>query len=355
MKKILVVILSFFLFNINISAINASSYIALDLDSGLVLEGSNINDKRLIASITKILTCIITIENIDINKEVVVGKEVLEAYGSAIYIEMNEKISIKNLLYGLMLRSGNDAAIILAKNVSGSMPNFVKLMNNKVSELGLKNTTFSNNHGLEDKNGENKSTAYDMAMITRYAMKNKIFREIFGTKNIVVKSDKKTYSWKNKNRILHTYDYITGGKTGYTIKAKRTLVTTASKDNKNVVIVTLNDPNDFENHIKIYERIFKNYKLISVLDKDNFSIENDKLYAKETKYIKNSFNILARPDSSIRIDYALYKKRQGYLIGQAKIFLDSKMVHEEPIFIKKTNIIKKINIFNKIIDWIKSW
>ena len=141
-----------------------------------------------------------------------------------------------------MLRSGNDAAIVLAKNVAGSNDNFAKLMNKLATDIGMKNSYFINPHGLEDNDGNgNISTAKDMALLTRYAMKNKVFREIFGTKKYTVKTNYKTYSWTNKNKLLLSEDYITGGKTGFTKKAHRTLVTTGSRNNINVVIVTLND------------------------------------------------------------------------------------------------------------------
>ena len=192
MKKILC-FLVLLLVPVKVFAISASSYIAYDLDNDIVYYEKNVGDKRLIASITKILTAIVTIENVDINKNVEVGEEVLKAYGSAVYIEVGEKLTIKDLLYGLMLRSGNDAAIVLAKNVAGSNDNFAKLMNKLATDIGMKNSYFINPHGLEDNDGNgNISTAKDMALLTRYAMKNKVFREIFGTKKYTVKTNYKT-------------------------------------------------------------------------------------------------------------------------------------------------------------------
>ena len=259
MKKILLLIM--LLIPFNVVAMSASSMVAVDLDNDYVYFDANKDDKRLIASITKIMTTIVTIENIDIDKEITVGKEVLKAYGSAIYINVGEKITIRDLLYGLIMRSGNDAAVVLAKNVAGSMEGFAHLMNELASNIGMKNSNFVNAHGLEENDGSaNYSTAYDMALITKYAMNNKTFREIFGTKNYVAKSSDKTYRWTNKNKLLHSEDYITGGKTGFTKKARRTLVTTASRNNINVVVVTLNDGNDFLDHKNMYEEIFRNYE-----------------------------------------------------------------------------------------------
>lgn len=172
MKKILLLIM--LLIPFNAVAMSASSMVAVDLDNDYVYFDANKDDKRLIASITKIMTTIVTIENIDIDKEITVGKEVLKAYGSAIYINVGEKITIRDLLYGLIMRSGNDAAVVLAKNVAGSMEGFAHLMNELASNIGMKNSNFVNAHGLEENDGSaNYSTAYDMALITKYAMNNK--------------------------------------------------------------------------------------------------------------------------------------------------------------------------------------
>ena len=269
MKK--VIFLLFLLFPLKISALSASSSIVMDLDNGRILHQYNIHDERLIASITKIMTAIVTIEYADIDKTVTVGEEILEAYGSAIYIELGEKLTLRDLLYGLMLRSGNDAAMVIANNVAGSMEAFAMLMNEMANKIGMEETYFYNAHGLEESNGSgNTSSAYDMALLTKYAMENETFKEIFGTKKYQVKTNYKTYSWTSKNKLIHNYDFITGGKTGFTEKARRTLVTTGSNNNINLVIVTLNDPNDFQDHLALYEQIFRNYEAVKVLDKDKF-------------------------------------------------------------------------------------
>ena len=243
MKKIIIFILLLIPIKVN------ASYIVMDASSSRVLEGSNIHEKRLIASTSKIMTCIIALENSDINQEIEVDDEVLKAYGSAIYIEKGEHIKLIDLLYGLMLRSGNDAAIEIANHVSSSIDEFVTLMNNKAKELNMKDTLFINPSGLEDNKGNgNISTSYDMALLMSYALNNDLFKEIISTKKYIAKTDYKTYLWINKNKLLHDYKYCIGGKTGFTKKARRTLVTASTKDNKTIIVVTLNDPNDFKNH-----------------------------------------------------------------------------------------------------------
>ena len=357
MKKILLFVI--LLIPFNVSAISASSAIVMDLNSSRIIYEANIHEQRLIASITKIMTCIVTIENVDIDKKVKVDEDVLKAFGSAIYIEVGEELTIKDLLMGLMLRSGNDAAIVLAKNVAGSMDEFVYLMNELASNIGMKDTIFYNNHGLDE--GEYKgniSTAYDMALLTKYAMNNKTFRNIFKTKEYITKSSYKTYKWKNKNKLLHRYDYITGGKTGFTKKARRTLVTTASKNNINLVIVTLNDPNDFQDHITLYENAFNKYKAQLVLDKKNFKIKKDTFYKNNILYIKHDYYLPIKDDElkDIKIKYVLTKNKHAInndIVGQANIYLNNKIMHKANIYFKKIHH-KKKSFLSRLSGWLKN-
>ena len=249
MKKVLIFLLIFLVMipKVNASTTSASSYVLMDATTGRVLASKNMNSKRLIASITKIMTATLAIESGKIDDIVVVDDSILKAYGSVIYIEIGEEISLKDLLYGLMLRSGNDAAVMIANYVAGSEEEFVEMMNKKARELGMKNTTFYNASGLPTPEG-NYSSAYDMALLTRYAMKNEIYREIVKTKEYKVTTNKKTYLWNNKNKLLR-YDYITGGKTGYTEESGRTLVSSASIDNMNLIVVTIRDSDDWNTQI----------------------------------------------------------------------------------------------------------
>jgi len=155
---------SVFLLPFGVFADSGKSTIVMDVNSGRVLYSRDSNTKRLIASITKIMTCLVTLENANMDNIVTVGDEVSKMYGTNIYIEVGEKMSIKDLVYGLMLRSGNDAAMVLAVNVFGSEEKFIKAMNDKAKEIGMKNTVFRNPHGL-DEDTKNYSTAYDMAIL----------------------------------------------------------------------------------------------------------------------------------------------------------------------------------------------
>ena len=166
MKKLLAVLV--LLLPINVFAISASSAIAMDLDTGRVLYGYNTNEPKLIASTTKIMTALVAIEKGNLDEEIEVSDIIYKAYGSAIYIEVGEVLTLKDLLYGLMLRSGNDAALVIAEYISGSVEEFVYLMNEYADNLGMDNTIFYNPHGLEENNGNaNKSTTFDMAKLTK--------------------------------------------------------------------------------------------------------------------------------------------------------------------------------------------
>lgn len=235
----------------SVSAVNA---VLINESTGEVLFEKNAHEKQKIASITKIMTAIIAIESGQMNETVTISKQAVYTEGSSIYLKQGQKVLLKDLVYGLMLRSGNDAAVAISEHVGGSVEGFVYLMNKKARWIGMTNTHFENPSGLDGE--EHYSTAYDMALLMQYAMNNKIFEKITGTE--MYKSGSWDYAWKNKNKLLTTlYEYCTGGKTGYTKSAGRTLVSTASKDGMDLIAVTLQDPNDWIDHINLYKWGFK--------------------------------------------------------------------------------------------------
>ena len=285
MKFLQLIFLSFLLTN-NLSlrksnvVNNAYSYIVYNQNNGEVLEGRNINQKQSVASISKIMTAIIALESNDLFTTTLVGNEIDNAVGSSLYLEKNTYVTIIEMVYGLLMRSGNDASIIIAKTVGKTVENFVELMNKKAKELGMQNTLFSNPNGLDIYDNGNISTSYDMALLMNYCMNNELFKEIISTKRY--NSYCKGW-WKNKHKLLHTYKYCTGGKTGYTKKAKRTLITTASKDNIDIIVVTLNCANDFDIHENLFEKYFNNYVNINILQKGRNKIL-DYIIISEKKY-----------------------------------------------------------------------
>ena len=315
--------------------------------SGRILESSDINNKKLIASITKIMTCIIALENNNnLEKVIKVPNEVLKMYGTNIYIEVGEEIKIIDLLYGLMLRSGNDAALTLAIATAGSEENFVKLMNKKAQELGMNNTIFNNPHGL-DEDTKNYSTAYDMSLLARYAYKNKIYRKIIKTKKYTCKSSIKSYLWYNRVSILNNYKYSLGGKNGYTPKAGKTLVSYAKKDNMTLIGVSLHDSNIYDTHEDLFEKNFKKYKLYKIVDKDNFSY-NKKLFS-EGIYLKESFYYPLKENELTNISTIINITNSNNTIpGKIIIKLNNKEIGSINIYRKKQNKRRKESFFKKI-------
>ena len=357
MKKLLLFLLLFVIFigRVEASTNSAHSYILMDANTGRVLLSKDKDSKRLIASITKIMTSVLAIESGKLDDVVVVDSSIKKAYGSGIYIEEGEEISLKDLLYGLMLRSGNDAASMIASYVGGSEEEFVKMMNNKAKEIGMKNTTFYNPSGLPTPSG-NYSSVYDMALLTRYAMKYDVYREIVSTKKYKVTTNKKTYIWNNKNKLLR-YDFITGGKTGYTEESGRTLVSTASINNMNLIVVTIRDSDDWNTHLELYNYARDNYDSYKILNKDKFVLPGETFYTNDTLYISRDVYIMLKKaeTKSLTSHIVLNKKediKNNEKVGVIKIYLDNNLTLEEDIFIlKNNNKREKKSFLIKIKEW----
>ena len=356
MQKIIFFLFLFLIFPYNILALNDSSKssIVMDINSGRILYQKDSNSKRLIASTTKLMTFLITVTyaNDFLDQEIIVQDEILKAYGTNMYLSLNEKITIRDLLYGLILRSGNDASLVLAKNIGSSETNFVSLMNLKAQELGMMNTVFENPHGLDEET-KNYSTAYDMALLIRYLYLNfPLYKEIASTKYYDFKTNLKSYSLINRSKILFNYDYITTAKNGYTPKAGKSLVTTANKNNLNLLIVTLDDPNIYENHQNLYEKYFSEYQNILLIDKNNFLISKD-LFTTDY-YLKDSFSYPLNSEELKKIETKIIVLEKENTLGSVIILLNNKEIHTQLIYKKpkkeKDSLFKKIkNYFQKIL------
>src|SRR5690625_3170061 len=219
--------------NLYLSAHNA---VLIDQTTGEILYDKDAHEKQRIASITKIMTAIIAIESGKMDEKSKTSRRAIYTEGSSIYLEQGEKMLVEDLVYGLMLRSGNDAAVAISEHIAGSMEGFVYLMNEKAKWLGMTNTNFENPHGLDSEH--HYSTAYDMALLMKYAMTNQTFRTISST--TFHQPETRTYRWKNKNKLLTSYyPFCTGGKTGFTKSSGRTLITTAKKEDVELIAVTL--------------------------------------------------------------------------------------------------------------------
>ncbi len=323
--------------------VSASSAILMEQESGRVIYEKDAHTQRRIASITKIMTAILAIESGKMNDMVKVSENAVRSEGSSIYLKSGEKISLEDLVYGLMLRSGNDAATAIAEHVGGSLDGFVYLMNQKAQELGMADTHFANPHGLDD-HEDHYSSAYDMALLTKYAMDNDQYKKIAGTEKYRSENPDGEWDrvWKNKNKLLTgLYEYTTGGKTGYTKRAKRTLVSTAEKDGVELIAVTLNDPDDWDDHINMYESAFKNYKMASLLEKGKVktkdSFYKNKLFIKEdieypiTDSEKDKLEIKFKL-SKVKAEWKKKEQNVPDIVGNAEIFLEGKLVESVPIY-----------------------
>jgi serine-type D-Ala-D-Ala carboxypeptidase (penicillin-binding protein 5/6) len=325
--------------------VSAHRAILMDQETGRVLYEKDAHTKSRIASITKIMTAILAVESGKMDKTVTVSANAAGTEGSSIYLKPGEKIKLEDLVYGLMLRSGNDSAVAIAENVGGSLEGFVYLMNEKAKKIGMTNTHFENPHGLDD-HENHYSTAYDMAILTRYAMKNKTYKKIAGTKSYKSPdpNNKWDRTWRNKNRLLtQLYKYTTGGKTGYTKRAKRTLVTTASKDNENLIAVTLNGPDDWNDHINMFEYGFKNYDYKVAVPKGQLDNIDNEIYKGRT-YVKREavLSLTQEEEEDVRVQYKMLKPNKQWLegdnvpdvVGKAVIYLDEREVDSLPIYFK---------------------
>lgn len=272
MKKIFAVFCALIL-TLSVSAaepdsISAKSAVLMDGKSGRLLYEKNGFEKLPMASTTKIMTAILTIENCNLDDVVTVSPNASGVEGSSLWLEIGEKLTVKQLLLGLMLKSGNDAAVALAEHTAGSVDSFVLLMNAKAKELGMFNTSFETPNGLDSEN--HYTTAYDMAVMTRYAMDIPAFREIVGTEKAQIPWIGKEWgrALTNHNKLLGMYDGCTGVKTGYTKKSGRCLVSSAMRDGRELICVTLNAPDDWNDHTKILDYGFSDFETAVLTQKD---------------------------------------------------------------------------------------
>ncbi|ALC81457.1 MULTISPECIES: D-alanyl-D-alanine carboxypeptidase family protein [Bacillus] len=320
--------------------ISAKSAILIDANSGRVLFAKDEHEKRRIASITKIMTAILAIESGKLNETVKVSDLAARAEGSRIYLEKGQEIKLEDLVYGLMLRSGNDSAVAIAEHVGGSLDGFIYMMNQKAEQIGMKNTLFQNPHGLDD-HENHFSTAYDMAVLTKYALQNATYKKVAGTKNYRAKT-MEGY-WKNKNKLLTgLYEYSTGGKTGYTKLAKRTLVSTAEKDKSSLIAVTIDAPDDWNDHISMFNKAFSTYKTYSIMKKGYIKGVDKKIYQNKI-FINRDISYLMTEEEkkNVVIKTSLLKPNKSWeknqekipeIVGQMRVQLDGKTIAEVPVY-----------------------
>ncbi|WP_246187972.1 D-alanyl-D-alanine carboxypeptidase family protein [Paenibacillus tengchongensis] len=320
----------------------------IDVESGRLLYSSRGDEPMLIASLTKIMTALVAIENGDLTSKVKVGKNAYAKEGSSLYLQLGEEMSLEDMLYGLMLRSGNDAATAIAEHVGGSEQGFVYLMNAKAEELGLKNSHFANPHGLDAEG--HYSSANDLAVLTAYAMHNPVFKEIVATEVKTADNpyEKWDYKWANKNKMLRLYEGADGVKTGYTKKALRCLVSSATRNGQQLVAVTLNDGNDWNDHAALLDYGFNHYPLKSLVqrgeDIQGYPLVTGKSFAYplgqgEEAHLKTRLvledQVRAEAPVSFGLKGALIVELGGEAIGRIPLYDPQYLPPEQSAYMKK--------------------
>ena len=251
----------------NLSNINSRAYVVIDRATNLVLVGKNENQKRKMASTTKIMTAIIIIENCNLSDTTQISRKSAGTGGSRLGLKTGDKITVNDLLYGLMLCSGNDAAVALAEYCSGSVEEFAKKMNEKANSLGLSNTHFITPHGLDS--DEHYTTAFELALLTNYALKNNTFAKIVGTPNYTVTINGYPKSLRNTNELLGNLNGVYGVKTGFTNGANRCLVSSCRRNGMDIICVVLGaDTKNFrtKDSISLIEYCFSNFEPFNIKD-----------------------------------------------------------------------------------------
>lgn len=354
MKKILFIIFFINIFTHNIvfasqnstlklPSVNSENIIVLDRKTLLPLYEKNAHERTAMASTTKILTCVIALENSNKSDIVTISKKASSISGSCLGLHSNTKITMNDLLYGLMLRSGNDCAIAIAEHISGSIEDFSNLMNQKAFELGLFNSSFVTPHGLDNEN--HYTTAYDLALLTNYALKNPDFKKIVSTKRTTISYNNSTSEISNTNELLGNLDGVYGVKTGFTFEAGRCLVSACKRDSLDIIVVVLGADTksirtkDSKNLINY---IFENYEYINVADVINNSFDKYLSYFNRVYKLEKTCTI---PKLSLELlenyDFPLLKGNISNINTKIYTFTNfNPSIHTG-------NIVGKIELYNK--------
>lgn len=357
----------------SLPTINSRAYVVIDRKSSNVIIGKNENQKKKMASTTKIMTALIVIDNCNLSDTVTISKKAAGTGGSRLGLKTGDKITINDLLYGLMLRSGNDAAVALAEHTSGSISDFATLMNDKAIQLGLENTHFVTPHGLDQ--DEHYTTAYELALLTNYALNNKTFSKIVATKNYTININGYSKALNNTNELLGSLNGVYGVKTGFTNGANRCLVTSCKRGDMDVICVVLGaDTKKFrtQDSIKLINYTFDNFSYVNINEKienhfndwlkqniNNFDIykglnNNVDLYYEQLECpfipIRNDLidNINITIDCETNLTAPLF---QDDVIGSIVVYLDNDILYNIDIKLK-TNL-KKKTVFNYMIEFLR--
>lgn len=342
---------------------SAKAMCVMETTSKRVLNSKNMDAKLAMASTTKIMTAITAIENCgDLDKPFEISPKAVGVPGTSLYLRKGEVFSTRDLLYGLMLISGNDASVAIGEHISGSISAFVGLMNKTAKKIGANNSHFDNTHGLDSKT--HYTTAYDLALITSYAMQNPTFREIVSTKNTKISNaDGKSRYLKNKNKLLNSFDGCNGVKTGFTDDAGRCLVSSAERDGMDIVCVVLNCGPMFEECSRFMEEAFDNYKLYDLTKFYNFPQEIAVNNGREQMVKVATFGQYLYPlkeseKDMVKIKYQLAPSieapvEKGQEVGKVEIYIDKDLHFSEKIFTIES--VRRNSLWQKLFDVLTEW
>lgn len=341
--------------------LNSYAAVVIDQNSGRILYSKNSDIRLPMASTTKIMTTIVALEKGNLNDRVIVSKKAASIGGSNAGLLAGEKISLEELLYGLMLRSGNDAAIAIAEHIGGNVDNFLKLMNEKAIEIGAFNTSFKTPHGL-DADGH-YTTAEDLAKITAYAMKNDFFNKIVSTKEISAGiSGKFNRSYSNINKFLYRVENADGVKTGYTGGAGKCLVASVKHDYGRYICVVLNSSDRWKDAEELVRYAKENYKFIKLFNKGD-EIKSLRVFGGKTRYIisltENDVFIPIKSDEAQYIRTEAFVPsvifspiKKGDVLGNLVIYYDGNIIAKYPV-VSDRDVDRK-NLINTITYTFKS-
>ncbi len=321
-------------------AVSARSALLMEADSGRVLFDVNGHSRMPMASTTKIMTALVALTHCDLQKEVTVSGKAVNIEGSSIYLKAGEVLTMEQLLYALLLESANDAAAAIAVEVAGDIPAFAELMNDLAKEIGLADTHFTNPHGLDDE--EHYTTAYDLALLARYALANDAFRKIVATHKttIPLNGTEGTRVLVNHNRMLKSYDGAIGVKTGYTRHSGRCLVSAAERDGVTMIAVTLSAPDDWHDHTAMLDFGFSHYCAVPLCEAGQYSYTFPCLGGESTTLIAKNEGAMhvVLPKDHGEITVAMYANRpltapidKGDTVGEVVFYLDGKEIARTPL------------------------
>ena len=339
---------------------NATSAIMLEASTGEIIFQKNVNEKRPPASMTKMMSMLLIMENIEkgnltFEEEVTASAYASSMGGSQIFLKAGEKMKVEDLLKGIAIGSGNDATVAMAERIAGTEEAFVKLMNDRAKELGLNNTNFKNSTGLDVEN--HYSTAYDMSVIARELVKHKKILEFTGTYEDYLRKDSASPFWLvNTNRLVRFYQGVDGLKTGYTKEAGYCLTSTAEKDNMRLITVVMNEPSTQIRNGETSSMLdygFNMYSVNKILDTDT-SLQKSKVElgsvleveivpTEEVKILNNKNSDERNVTYELELNTIKAPVKKGDIVGKIKVYEDNKVINEINATVKYD--VDKANVF----------